>query len=100
MVATGQELPDAHFKTLALQMQQVLSAHEPLKAVSATDKRKMFEQLAMVGTFMALAQSSLHQHPDANAEPNLKQSARENLVQLLNVSADRIHIGADGLRLN
>lgn len=81
-------------------LQLLSSAHEPLKAVSATDKRKMFEQLAMVGTFMALAQSSLHQHPDANAEPNLKQSARENLVQLLNVSADRIHIGADGLRLN
>ena len=99
MVATGQELPDAQFKTLAMQMQQVLSTHEPLKSVSTKDKRKMFEQLAMVGTFMALAQASLHQHADANAEANLKQSARENLMQLLNVSVGSIQIGEDGLRL-
>lgn len=100
MVSTGQALPDAHFKVLALQMQRYLSAHEPWKAVSATDKRKMVEQLAMVGTFMALAQSSLQQHPDANAEANLKHAARENLAQLLNVPADRVHIGAEGLRLD
>jgi maltooligosyltrehalose synthase len=92
-----QQVPDENFKSLVLQMQRLLAQNAAFTQSSAAAKRSMFEQLAMVGTFMAVYREHLNQKPDANQEVNFRNAAKANLEAALGLSVERLQIGPQGL---
>ncbi len=92
-----QQVPDADFKTLVAQMQGQLARNAAFTQSSPAAKRAMYEQLAMVGTFMAVYREQLKQKPNANEEINFRNTAKANLEAGLGVPVERIQIGPQGL---
>lgn len=98
MMMNGREVSDEDFLTLSRQMQASLAGHAGFAEAPAADKRKMHEQLVMVGVFMALAREEFKLHPNPQAEANVRETARLNLEQLLGMPAAGLQITAEGLR--
>ncbi len=92
-----QQVPDEDFKTLVLQMQGLLARNAAFTQSSAAAKRAMFEQLAMVGTFMAVYREHLNGKPSPGEEVNFRNSAKANLEAALGLAVERIQIGPQGL---
>jgi len=92
-----QQVPDEDFKSLVLQMQGLLARNAAFTQSSPAAKRSMFEQLAMVGTFMAVYREHLNQKPSPNEEVNFRNAAKANLEAALGLSIERIQIGRQGL---
>jgi hypothetical protein len=92
-----QQVPDEDFKTLVTQMQGLLARNAAFTQSSPTAKRAMYEQLAMVGTFMAVYREQLKQKPNANEEINFRNAAKANLEAGLGIAVERIQIGRQGL---
>lgn len=92
-----QQVPDEDFKSLVLQMQGLLARNAAFTQSSPAAKRAMFEQLAMVGTFMAVYREHLNQKPSPNEEVNFRNAAKANLEAALGLSVERIQIGRQGL---
>jgi len=100
MVLHGVEIDDAGFLKLVSQVRQGLLQSHGFRQVPAAQKRKLFEQTAMVGMFMAVAQLSTKTTPqDPNALRNLQDSARANLALILGESASRLRIDGEGMHL-
>lgn len=92
------DVPDDLFKRLADQLRGVLAANRAFTQASAAEKRDMYEQLAIVGTFMAVTRLALKQQPpDAAVAANFRQTAKANLEQFLKTDADRVVIDDRGL---
>ena len=98
MAMTGSELSDESVAAAGHQLRASASVQELLARLSAADRRRLYEQCAMLGTFMALAHKTAQQQP-ANVVANLKQSARENLRVVLGDAADTLRFTATGLQL-
>lgn len=92
-----QQVPDEDFKTLVRQMQGLLARNAAFTQSSAAAKRSMFEQLAMVGTFMAVYREHLNSKPSPGEEVNFRHSAKANLEAALGLAVERIQIGPQGL---
>ncbi|MFG6460783.1 DUF6683 family protein [Roseateles sp. DXS20W] len=92
-----QPVPDEHFKSLVLQMQGLLARNAAFTQASAATKRTMFEQLAMVGTFMVVYREHLNQKPSPNEEVNFRNTAKANLEAGVGLAVERIQIGPQGL---
>jgi hypothetical protein len=92
-----QQVPDEDFKALVAQMQGLLARNTDFTRSSPALKRQMYEQLAMVGTFMAVYREKLKQKPDANEEINFRNAAKANLEAGLGLAVERIQIGRQGL---
>ena len=92
-----QQVPDDDFKSLVLQMQSLLAQNPSFMQGSPAAKRSMFEQLAMVGTFMVVYREHLNSKPNPNEEVNFRNSAKANLEAALGLSVERIQIGRQGL---
>ncbi|MCE4555469.1 DUF6683 family protein [Roseateles cellulosilyticus] len=92
-----QQVPDADFKALVTQMQGLLARNAAFAQGSPALKRQMYEQLAMVGTFMAVYREQLARQPDANQEVNFRNAAKANLEAGLGLAIERIQIGPQGL---
>ena len=92
--------PDAHFPRLVQQMRSALGGTAALGGASASDKREMYESLAILGTYMALTREALQQSPDANLKAGMQRSARAYLEQFLRIDPDRMRIGPEGLTVN
>jgi hypothetical protein len=99
MALRNVDLPDPHYQRLVAQMRQALQASGGFMNAGAAQKRQMYEQLAMVGTFMAVARQSFAQNPNPGAEANFRNAARANLEQALQRPAERLQIGPGGLSL-
>ncbi|MFP5394381.1 MAG: DUF6683 family protein [Gammaproteobacteria bacterium] len=94
------DLPDPHFTALVAQMRKVLADNPAFVRTSASDKRQLYEQMAIIGTFMAVTREALkRQPPDANVARNFRASARANLEQFMKTDAERVAIDAQGLRI-
>ncbi|HSI59244.1 MAG TPA: DUF6683 family protein [Ideonella sp.] len=93
------EVPDAHFQRLVAQMREALGGQDSFVSASARQKRQMYEQLAMVGTFMAVARQAFLQNPNPASEQNFRNAARANLEAALKQPADGLRLGAQGLSL-
>jgi hypothetical protein len=92
------DVPDEQFKRLADQLRGALASSGVFARTSAAEKRDMYEQLAIVGTFMAVTRLALKQQPpDAAVAANFRDSAKSNLELLLKTDADRVVIGERGL---
>lgn len=92
-----QQVPDEDFKALVLQMQGLLAQNAAFTQSTPAAKRSMFEQLAMVGTFMAVYREHLNSKPNPTEEVNFRNSAKANLEAALGLSVERIQIGPQGL---
>ncbi|MEQ1558403.1 MAG: DUF6683 family protein [Methyloglobulus sp.] len=93
-------LPDPHFMQLVKQMRAVLVANSEFIRSSPAQKLEMYEQMAIIGTLMAVSQVEIKRgNHDPNVTRNFQQSAKTNLEQFLKTSADRIHIDEGGLTL-
>jgi len=92
-----QQVPDADFKALVTQMQGLLARNAGFAQSSPALKRQMYEQLAMVGTFMAVYREQLKQKPSPSEEVNFRNAAKANLEAGLGLAIERIQIGPQGL---
>lgn len=92
-----QQVPDENFKALVLQMQGMLAQNTAFTQSTPAAKRSMFEQLAMVGTFMAVYREHLNQKPSPGEEANFRNAAKANLEAALGLAVERIQIGPQGL---
>lgn len=93
------EVPDATYHRLVAQMRSALADSRGFARASPSDKRMLYEQMAMVGTFMAVARMSFQQQPNPAAEQNFRESAAANLEAALKVPADQVRITESGLTL-
>jgi hypothetical protein len=93
------EVPDETYHRLVEQMRGALTGSRAFATASASDKRRLYEQMAMVGTFMALARMSFQRQPNPQAEQNFRDSAAANLEAALKVPADQVRITDEGLTL-
>lgn len=92
-----QQVPDEDFKSLVLQMQGMLARNPAFMQSTAAAKRQMFEQLAMVGTFMAVYREHLKQKPSPGEEVNFRNAAKANLEAGVGLAVERMQIGPQGL---
>ncbi len=93
------EVPDASFVRLAAQLREALPRNPGFSTMSGAAKRKLYEQSAMQGTFMAVARLAFLKQPQAAAEQNYRAAARASLEAALKVPAEQIRIDAQGLHL-
>lgn len=98
MAMTGTELSDEAVSAAGNQLRASASVQRMLGQLSAADRRRLYEQCAMLGTFMALANKTSQQQP-ANVVANLRQSARENLRVVLGNAADNLRFSPQGIQL-
>lgn len=98
MVMTGTELSDASVTAAGNQLRSSAAVQERLSQLTAVDRRRLYEQCAMLGTFMAVAVKTMPQQP-ANVVANLRQSARENLRVILGSAADTVRFTPQGIQL-
>jgi len=91
------EVPDASFVRLAAQLREALPRNPGFSAMSGAAKRKLYEQSAMQGTFMAVARLAFLKQPQPAAEQNYRAAARASLEAALKVPAEQIRIDAQGL---
>lgn len=98
MAMTGTEPSDAAVIAAARQLRGSSSIQDMLEKLSPADRRKLYEQCAMLGTFMTLANRTIPQQ-SANVVANFRQSARLNLRAVLGPSGDRLRFSESGLML-
>lgn len=98
MVFAGTNVADDHFVAVAGQFRRNPGIASAFKNLKPQDLRAMYEQSAMVGTFMALtalAKEQKAQPPDVQAR--VRDSARANLQQVLGLDPARLRVGPQGL---
>ncbi len=91
------DVPDSDFKVLVVQLRQALRSSRGFAKLKPAKKRALYEQLAIIGTFVAATRLALQQQPDADLSFKLQNAGRAYLENLLNVSADRVFITSTGL---
>jgi hypothetical protein len=93
------DFPDEHFKPLVQQMRGVIGSNPDFAKASNADKQEMYEQMAILGMFMATTQMALKEKPNPQVAANMKQAAKGYLEQFLKTDAERVQITAQGLVL-
>lgn len=94
------QIAESHIKQLVEQMRNVLSTNPALKTATSNQKREFYEQMAIVGTFMVLAQAEIKNGKQPpNVAKNFRDAAKANLEEFLKVSVDKIELGAGGLKV-
>jgi hypothetical protein len=98
MFLHGVELPDAAFLKVVAQVRHGLEESKGFPRIALQTRRKMYEQTAMVGMFMAVAQLSRKTATENPATvSNLQDSARANLAMVLGQSAANLRIDGEGM---
>lgn len=98
MAMTGTEPSDEAVSAAGHQLRASAQLQGLLAQLNATDRRRLYEQCAMLGTFMALAHRTSQQQP-ANVVANLRHAARENLRAVLGPAADGLRFSAQGMQV-
>jgi hypothetical protein len=93
------DFPDEHFKPLVAQMRQIIGSNPDFAKASNAEKQEMYEQMAILGMFMATTQMALKEKPNPQIAANMRQAAKGYLEQFLKTDADRVQITAQGLVL-
>jgi hypothetical protein len=91
------EFPDAYFKPLVQQMQGILASQPAFARASDADKQQMYEQMAILGMFMATTQLALKERGNAQIERRLRDAGKGYLEKFLKTDADRVRPTATGL---
>jgi hypothetical protein len=93
------DFPDQNFKPLVEQMRGIIGNAAGFAESSAAEKQETYEQLAIIGTFMALTRDGLKKQPNPQTSANMRKAAKGYLEQFLKTDADRVQITANGLVL-
>jgi hypothetical protein len=99
MAYRNEPFPDEHFGPLVQQMRRLLAANPAVAAAPLADRQQAYEQLAILGMFMAGAQIAQREKPDAQAAERLQRAGGEYLQRLLAVAPSQVQIGPRGLVL-
>lgn len=98
MVYANTNVPDEHFVAVANQFRSHRGIAAAFRALKPHDLRAMYEQSAMVGTFMALTELAQGQTAQpAEVQARVRESARANLQQVLRIDPARLRVSAKGL---
>lgn len=96
----NEPFPDKLFKPLVAQMQGVLQSSGTLEKIGAAEKQELYENLAILGTYMALTREALQKTPNDKVAANVKSAARGYLEQSLKLDPDRMKLTEQGLVVN
>lgn len=97
MAMRQQPFPDAHFAALVRQMREAVASDPAYRRLDPVELRRSYEQLAIVGMFMAATQMALAQQPDDGLRERSVTAARRYLATVIPGDLDRLQITADGL---
>ncbi|MBK1688964.1 hypothetical protein EV684_101333 [Rubrivivax gelatinosus] len=97
MAMRQQPSPDAHFAALVRQMREAVARDPAYRRLDPVELRRSYEQLAIVGMFMAATQMALAQQPDDGLREHSVTAARRYLATVIPGDLDRLQITADGL---
>jgi len=97
MVANDIEVPDEDFARVVPQVRRGLQSSTRFRSLSSEQRRQLYEQTAMVGTFMVIARMAFRNNPDPKAEANFRETARANLARVLDRPADQLRVDGDGM---
>src|SRR5207245_7889521 len=86
----------AEFRALVAQMRQVIGSNPNFVNSSNAEKQEMYEQMAILGMFMAGTQDELSRKPNAQIATKMKQTAKGYLEQFLKTDVGRIRITERG----
>jgi hypothetical protein len=93
------DFPDEHFKPLVNQVRQIIDSNPDFAKASAGERQELYEQMAILGTFMATTQMALKERPNPQTAANMRKAAKGYLEEFLKTDADRVQITAQGLVL-
>ena len=80
------------------QVRGSLASNADFTKASETEKKNMYEQMATIAMFIALANNEFKQHPNPEGEKNLHNTASTLLEKFLKMPADKIKINKNGLQ--
>jgi hypothetical protein len=101
MVLNDADVSDDAFRTVARQLRDQASMQASLRRIDAAQLRNLYEQTAMMGTFMALAHKAQQQNPQPpEAAARIRDTARANLEAVLRIDPARLSISATGFSVN
>lgn len=92
-----QPVPDEYFAPLRRQMHDALVNAPEMHRADDAEKQEMYEQLAILGTYMALVQQGLKSKPDPALAAKTRDAARNYLQQFMKVDPQRLEITSTGL---
>jgi hypothetical protein len=93
------DFPDQNFLPLVNQMRHVLASNADFMRASDAEKQEIYEQMAILGIYMALTRDALKQRPSVQVEQNMRRAAKGYLEQFLKTDADRVQLTESGLVL-
>jgi hypothetical protein len=97
MAYNNADFPDQHFKPLVAQMRGMLASNPGFARASDAERQQMYEQMAIVGMFMATTQMALKQRPDPVLAARLRAVGQGYLEKFLQTDAGRVRVTAQGL---
>lgn len=98
MAMTGTVLSDASVSAAGHQLRASASVQALVARLSPVERRRLYEQCAMLGTFMALANTT-RQQQSAEVVSGLRASARANLHAVLGDAAEGLRFTDRGIQL-
>jgi hypothetical protein len=97
MAMREQPFPDAHFAALVRQMREAIASDPAYRRLDPVELRRSYEQLAIVGMFMAATQMGLAQQSDEGLRERSVAAARRYLATVIPGDLDRRQITVHGL---
>jgi hypothetical protein len=93
------DFPDERFPPLVRQIRNVIQSQPEFAKATAIQKQEMYEQMAIIGMFMATTRMALQERPNPQLTANLRQAAKGYLEQFLKADADKVQITEQGLMI-
>lgn len=97
MAYHDRDVADADFPVLVAQMREALARDPDIMNAPLAQKQDLREQLAILGTMMALTRAQLQQQPNPGLSAHMKNAARSYLVGFLKIDPDKLTIDRRGL---
>ncbi|MBK7664223.1 MAG: hypothetical protein IPJ21_11880 [Sterolibacteriaceae bacterium] len=90
-------LEDPPIKATIAQVRGVLAANPQIAQAADADKREMFEQMAIIGTFMASVKAGLQTAPNPALTASMQKAGADYLRTFLGVDPAQVRIDERGL---
>jgi hypothetical protein len=100
MAYRDRDMPEEYLPTLATQMRGLIGSNDQFNGASPQVRREVYEQMAILGTFLTLTRMGLKRTPNPSAAANMRTAGKRYLEDFLKTDADRVQITAQGLVLN
>jgi hypothetical protein len=93
------DFPDQFFKPLYEQMRSTIASDRRFAEAGLAERRELYEELVIIGTYLAVTHEALRQRPDPKISADMKAAAKDYLQQFLKVDANRVRLGEQGMTL-